>query len=284
MNYTMNFKKLATTCLLSLSLASGITNASIFIKAYGGNSITTMGYDADYTNVNPAFDGLVEYRNYDTFNLFSFGFGLGFDTELHPKVSLGLELALQSLAQDVEVARQIPGSESALSDAGMANIEVKNKFKGLASVFLSINKAFYLKAGPSLLRQSVNTEIWGTNNPAQRENEKITKNHLGVTIGTGFIYKLSKSFGIFTEYNYSFYPRKKLGDNNIPAGIISASTGEAILWDKIEVNYAQSEFFLGFTYSFLNGGSDDSYRYRSRGSVRSTESCGKGPGRCNYNK
>lgn len=267
----MNYKKLALG-LLSIPLATSMASASVYVKFYGGNAITSNNISSDLPdNVN---DGTINIRNTFTSNPFAFGGGLGFDTDVHPKIKIGIDLAFHKNTQDDE-QHHVLHVDTPLLDAGQYNIEVKNRFKFIGSLSMTINKAFFFKVGPSVLRQSVTQLAIPSDNVSVKPKNADSQNIVGITLGSGFIYKLSKNFGIFTEYNYSYYGDKDISNFTAPQAAFTGglSNGDFLARD-VKYKVTQSEFFLGFMYSFFNG--DGTYRRYG--------SCGKGPGRCRFEK
>lgn len=263
MNYTMNFKKLAVGCLLPLSLVTSVSNASVFIKGYGGNTLSTSNYQAYQTNITTlgVFDGQYRQKDITTDNLFTYGLGLGFDTQLQRKVKLGLELSLQQQAPKTKFDTHTPGIESAAGDAAWITQNITNTLKAASTLVLTVNNAFFIKFGPALLRQEIETEMFETDVPANVFKDDTEKNFPGISIGSGFIYKLTKNFGIFTEYNFSYYMIKDLSDFTVlEAAMTSGGATGPFVYENRKAKFIQSEFLLGFTYSFFNG--DDTYKYK----------------------
>lgn len=176
------------------------------------------------------------------------GLAIGFGSKLNNVVSWGIELDARMQLDKMQFKAMEDVSETLLLDTGIMGFEIKNKFKVGLSGVLSFMNSFYLKAGPSFLRQSVDFSLAESNTLAKVKYSD-DKDLLGVTAGAGYIFKVNRNFGIFTEYNYSYYPRKSLSSYavgnaefaNIPAGNFESHSG------KLKI--AQSEFFLGVVYS-----------------------------------
>lgn len=268
----MNFKKLSLG-LIACALTSNIANADYYFRFFGGDTLSSLKYEADAFNGGAGGNlGNIEHKAVNTVNIFNSGFGAGVTKYAHPKIEVGLQLDGLIQTQKYKFNQPLDSAETAFQDAGTTQLEIENKYKGILSLVMKVNKAFYVKAGPSLLRQKISTKNFGTNITVPSFTNSETENLFGGTIGTGFIYKLTKRFGLFTEYNYSYYPEKKLktivladAQINPPGGVIQ----QDFVYGNRKIDFSQSEFIFGFVFNF------DFY---------STPGCSKSGGSCSFEK
>ncbi len=250
----MDYKKISLG-ILSLALSSSMAHASYYFKFFGGDTLSSLKYEADAFNINAGGgnSGTIEHKTVNTVNLFNSGLGMGLSMFIHPKLELGLQADGLLQTQKYKFNEYLDSAETAFVDAGIIEHEIENKFKGILSVMLKVNKSFFIKAGPSVLRQGIKTKTFPTNVTLPRFSDSENLNLYGATMGTGFIYQLTKVFGIFTEYNYSYYPRKSLdtislvdAQINPPGGVV----GQNHRYTNRKIDFAQSEFFFGFVFNF----------------------------------
>lgn len=251
----MNYKKLSLG-ILTLALTANVANAAYYFRFFGGDTLSSLKYQADAFNIPVGGGtnvGTIEHKTVNTVNLFNAGLGMGLSMFIHPKFELGLEADGLVQTQKYKFNEYLDNGETAFLDAGIVEHEIENKFKGVLALMFKINKSFFIKAGPSLLRQGIKTRTFPTNATLPRFSNSETENLFGATMGTGFIYRLTKNFGIFTEYNYSYYPRKNLDTINLVDSQINPPGGvteQNHRYGNRKIDFSQSEFFFGFVFNF----------------------------------
>lgn len=227
--------------------------AGFYYKGFVGNIDTNMLSEFEYESAPAPFNNFTGSQDLTSKKSITYGAGIGYDiqNDTYSRLSYGIDLNIQQFGDQEYITQHGPGASGFTSSY---NIETKHKnsFKSSILAQMRINKAFYFKAGPSVLRQEIEQRIYETTpTPISKVKAKTDREYIfGGTFGAGFIYKVSKTFGFYTEYNYSIYPSKSLSSVSIPeAAFPNGLNGTGAFNQKnreLEIN--QGEFYFGLIW------------------------------------
>lgn len=250
----INFNNYCKTFLgITLLVSTSVLNAALYIKGFGSNTNTNMEFESDYPFVSALSDNFTKQHNLVSHDNIGGGVAIGYDYPVHRKLRLGFEISGHTFG-DFEYVNNFPVGDSALVEDYDIETRTDNRYKLVGAFTVKLNNAFFIKIGPSLLRQQVEQTLYENTPrpilliPLNKENTNI----YGTTIGAGFIYRLTRAFGIYTEYNFSSYARKGLQDISVPDAFFAQGLnglgGDYFTANKRKVKFSQNEFFLGFQY------------------------------------
>ncbi len=239
---------LKKTLLCGLAFFSSLANASLYLKVYSGNTFNNQNYVSKTPWISGgALFALTETSMTNYSNLFTSGAGLGYNTEIYNKVKLGLELESFTQIPDVKFYEHIDSANTSPVGGILAEIESRNDYNARLSAVVTLGDLFYIKAGPSYMREKFKTSL---SDPANVKKFVYhnAENFLGASGGLGFNYKLSEVFSIFSEYNYTYYSKEKLPDITLPVALLetpNAGNGDDSYYRDRAFRYTNSTFFLG---------------------------------------
>ncbi len=257
----MNFNKTTNkilkaliTCSALMSVTTSNSYATYFLKVFSGNTLSSLRLQADtpFIVASGGFTATTPHNAVTTSNLFSPGLSIGILGEVHPKIDLGLELALDSQIQKHKFGLMLDDNATGMLEVANLNMELQNNYRTLAAFMMQINKSFYAKAGVSMLNQDIRTSVTPSSdlNIVSRKYSKTeTENMFGATFGAGYKYSILKNLGIFTEYNYTYYPDKNIDNFLAPTHIIQPSqTFRNFHHSNRTLRLSQSNLAVGFVF------------------------------------
>lgn len=242
--------KVSAALLAGLLTATiNTASASYYFKGYIGNSLINTDYKQTINSMTPSLSDKQEFGELASDNAITPGLTFGYNGKIDKAYKLGVELDIKKQFNKQEFRMTENQSASLLTNVGLMEVNVENNYKINLSAVLTVFNSFYFKLGPSYIDQDVDLKITeSTTNATFKKNE--SKSILGVNMGTGFIYRVNNNFGLFTEYNFSYYPDEDLGKfdlTNAQISNITASHSEQ--FRKRKIGLSQNELFFGFIYS-----------------------------------
>lgn len=258
----MNFNKITNHIVKTLIACTATTflttnssyAASYFLKVFSGNTLSSLRVQADapFIVASGGFTQTTAHNAVTTSNLFSPGLSLGMLGSIHPKIDIGLELGLESQFQKHKFGFKIDDTGTGMLEVPNLNMELQNNYRALAAFMMQINKSVYAKAGLSMLNQDIKTSVTPSGNlnvVSNKYSKTETENMFGAIFGAGFAYNITKAFGIFTEYNYTYYPDKNIDNFIAPTNIIEPSgTFRNFHHSNRTLKLSQSVISIGFVF------------------------------------
>lgn len=249
-----NWKFLTTSfiacCAIQTNISHASIDANIYAKVHAGNTFNNQ----TYSSVTPWVSGgvlfaLTDTSHTSTYNLFTPGVSLGFSAPINNIFSAGLELEGSKQLSKSETTDFISADNSSPVGGILAQIDTTNYYHLKLMAVLNLRESFYVKAGPSVLRQKITTNVGDPANISTvRYKFKKAKEFYGATGGIGFNYKICDSLSLFSEYNYSYYKSRKLSDLVFPNPQLetpNAGNGDDSYYQDRKFQFSQSAIFAG---------------------------------------
>lgn len=242
-------KILLSLCAVTLGVATCAANAAFYFKGSVGNTLSSNHFEETIDAYTPAFSGRNLVGELVTSNVFAPGLAVGINNKFNNLWGMGLEFDVKKQFTDTKF--RVPGgySESAITSTGVGNYdyELENKYKLGLHAIVSLANSFYFKLGPSWLKQDLNLTITDSDSAASFKHS-ASQGVWGLTGGAGFIYKVSRNFGLYTEYNYTYFKEKSISGYAVGPASFPGSGGSDNHFNR-RLQTSQSEFNLGFVWS-----------------------------------